>query len=100
MGICISSASSEIHQADDGLENVMHVQEDIISHGIEKRGSLYSKEGSKGVNQDAAVVHQVGSCYLFFTRFHPLLFEVLLLIGTCSSYEGLWNGTWSFLWSF
>ncbi|KAH8504455.1 hypothetical protein Peur_045995 [Populus x canadensis] len=58
MGICISSASSEIHQADDGLENVMHVQEDIVSHGIEKRGSLYSKEGSKGVNQDAAVVHQ------------------------------------------
>lgn len=58
MGICISSASSEIHQADDGLENVMHVQETIVSHGIEKLGSLYSKEGSKGVNQDAAVLHQ------------------------------------------
>uniref|UniRef100_A0A6N2LLR6 PPM-type phosphatase domain-containing protein n=1 Tax=Salix viminalis TaxID=40686 RepID=A0A6N2LLR6_SALVM len=52
MGICISSASSEIHQADDGLE------EQIVSHGIEKLGSLYSKEGSKGVNQDAAVLHQ------------------------------------------
>ncbi|KAF9662335.1 hypothetical protein SADUNF_Sadunf18G0042200 [Salix dunnii] len=58
MGICISSASSEIHQADDDLENVMHVQENIVSHGIEKLGSLYSKEGSKGVNQDTAVLHQ------------------------------------------
>ncbi|CAK7353052.1 unnamed protein product [Dovyalis caffra] len=58
MGICISSAPSEIHQADDGLENVMHIQENIVSHGIEKLCSLYSKEGSKGVNQDAAIIHQ------------------------------------------
>ncbi|KAJ6743481.1 PROTEIN PHOSPHATASE 2C 72-RELATED [Salix viminalis] len=57
MGICVSSASSEIHQADDGLENVTHVQENTVSHGIEKLSSLYSKEGSKGVNQDAAIVH-------------------------------------------
>jgi len=84
MGICISSASSEIHQADDGLENVMHVQETIVSHGIEKVGSLYSKEGSKGVNQDAAILHQVGWCYLSFTRFHLLLLKLLLLIETFS----------------
>ncbi|KAJ6698090.1 PROTEIN PHOSPHATASE 2C 72-RELATED [Salix purpurea] len=57
MGICVSSASSEIHQADDGLENVTHVQENTVSHGIEKLSSLYSREGSKGVNQDAAIVH-------------------------------------------
>ncbi|OMP06358.1 phosphatase 2C (PP2C)-like protein [Corchorus capsularis] len=51
MGICISVASSEIHQAED-------CQENIDSNGILRFGSLYSKQGSKGLNQDAAIFYQ------------------------------------------
>lgn len=57
MGICISSASSEIHQAEDGLENVIYLEENIA---FNKLCSLYSREGSKGLNQDSAILHQVG----------------------------------------
>ncbi|KDP34123.1 hypothetical protein JCGZ_07694 [Jatropha curcas] len=56
MGICISSASSEIHQAEDSLEKVtVYIEENIAFQGL---GSLYSKEGSKGLNQDSAILHQ------------------------------------------
>lgn len=65
MGICISSASSGIHQAEDGLENVRYLDENIASNGIERLGSLYSKEGSKRLNQDAAILHQVSLKILF-----------------------------------
>ncbi|XP_065849591.1 probable protein phosphatase 2C 72 [Euphorbia lathyris] len=58
MGICISSASSEIHQAEDALENIIYFkQENISSNGTQKLASLYSKQGSKGLNQDTALLH-------------------------------------------
>ncbi|KAJ8759794.1 hypothetical protein K2173_009895 [Erythroxylum novogranatense] len=57
MGICISSASSGIHQAEDGFENVAYLQETIAYNGVQKIGSLYSKVGSKGLNQDAASLY-------------------------------------------
>ncbi|WCJ29568.1 Protein phosphatase 2C family protein [Euphorbia peplus] len=59
MGICISSASSEIHQAEeDALQNVIYFKDDCISsNGNQKLGSLYSKQGSKGLNQDSALLH-------------------------------------------
>ncbi|KAK7813364.1 hypothetical protein CFP56_005385 [Quercus suber] len=54
MGICISVASKEIHDAEDGHEN-----ENNVSNGALGLGSLYSKQGSKGLNQDAAILYQV-----------------------------------------
>ncbi|KHG13132.1 hypothetical protein F383_17183 [Gossypium arboreum] len=58
MGICISIASSEIHdQAEDQHhfhENVLYFTE-TIPH---THGSLYSKQGTKGLNQDAAILYQ------------------------------------------
>ncbi|KAJ4833271.1 hypothetical protein Tsubulata_013199 [Turnera subulata] len=59
MGICISTASPEIHhQGEDGLENVIFYEEDAASHGSDQSlGSAFSREGSKGVNQDAAILH-------------------------------------------
>ncbi|EEF45811.1 probable protein phosphatase 2C 72 [Ricinus communis] len=58
MGICISSASSEIHQAEDEHENGVYLGENIAFNGVDGLGSLYSKEGSKKLNQDAAILHQ------------------------------------------
>ncbi|KAK9273949.1 hypothetical protein L1049_018761 [Liquidambar formosana] len=58
MGICISVASSEIHETEDGNENVVYFEEGVDSNGIRRVGSLYSKEGSKGLNQDVAILHQ------------------------------------------
>ncbi|KAJ0090549.1 hypothetical protein Patl1_12995 [Pistacia atlantica] len=59
MGICISSASSEIHdqpEINKGHEdNVLFLEQNIVS---KKLGSLYSKQGSKGLNQDAAILCQ------------------------------------------
>ncbi|KAL9443261.1 hypothetical protein AB3S75_016590 [Citrus x aurantiifolia] len=59
MGICVSTASSEIHdQVDNGQENVIFVEGNIVSHGVKKLCSLYSKQGSKGLNQDAGILCQ------------------------------------------
>ncbi|MFQ6642848.1 hypothetical protein Gotur_018319 [Gossypium turneri] len=62
MGICISIASSEIHdQAEDQHhfhENVLYLTETIPSFGTHTHGSLYSKQGTKGLNQDAAILYQ------------------------------------------
>ncbi|KAE8664389.1 hypothetical protein F3Y22_tig00112800pilonHSYRG00104 [Hibiscus syriacus] len=61
MGICISVASSEIHdEAEEhySLENVVYLPENIGSFGIQRLGSLYSKQGSKGLDQDAAILYQ------------------------------------------
>ncbi|TYJ29883.1 hypothetical protein E1A91_A06G097000v1 [Gossypium mustelinum] len=62
MGICISIASSEIHdQAEDQHhfhENVLYLTETIPSIGTHTHGSLYSKQGTKGLNQDAAILYQ------------------------------------------
>ncbi|KAL0017581.1 hypothetical protein SO802_004650 [Lithocarpus litseifolius] len=58
MGICISVASKEIHDAEDGHENVIFFQGHNVSNGALGLGSLYSKQGSKGLNQDAAILYQ------------------------------------------
>ncbi|PWA54291.1 protein phosphatase 2C family protein [Artemisia annua] len=56
MGICISKASShEIHDVDYGHENVIYYQDTITDHKI---GSLDTHQGSKGFNQDAAIIYQ------------------------------------------
>ncbi|XVF89118.1 hypothetical protein PTKIN_Ptkin19aG0104900 [Pterospermum kingtungense] len=58
MGICISVASSEIHEAEECHGNVLYLADKIASNGIQRFGSLHSKQGSKGLNQDAAILYQ------------------------------------------
>ncbi|KAL5783373.1 hypothetical protein ACOSP7_008402 [Xanthoceras sorbifolium] len=59
MGICISVESSEIHEVpEDGHENAIFVDESVVSNEAKKLASLHSKQGSKGLNQDAAVLCQ------------------------------------------
>ncbi|KAF5748301.1 protein phosphatase 2C 72 [Tripterygium wilfordii] len=60
MGICISSASSEIHgsEAQDDHENVTVFEGSVDPLGAKRLGSVYSKQGSKGLNQDAAVLYE------------------------------------------
>ncbi|KAK8980206.1 hypothetical protein V6N11_061420 [Hibiscus sabdariffa] len=59
MGICISLSSSEIHEADDcHQDNLLFLPENVSSLGIQGLGSLYTKQGSKGLNQDAAIFYQ------------------------------------------
>ncbi|XP_024996903.1 probable protein phosphatase 2C 72 [Cynara cardunculus var. scolymus] len=55
MGICISRASPEIHDIDYGHEHVIYYQQTISDHRI---GSLHTHQGSKGFNQDAAILYQ------------------------------------------
>lgn len=60
MGICISVASSEIHgipQVHD--ENVMIFEANKVQHETHRLCSVYSKKGTKGLNQDAASLYQV-----------------------------------------
>lgn len=59
MGICLSNASGEIHEKKDSQENLVYYEEKISTNEIQRLGSLYSQEGSKGLNQDAAIVYQV-----------------------------------------
>lgn len=59
MGICISVASSEIHgipQVHD--ENVMIFEASKVQNETKRLCSVYSKQGTKGLNQDAASLHQ------------------------------------------
>lgn len=58
MGICVSVASSEIHETPVGHENLVYFQEGIHSDGMQRHSSLYSKEGSKGLNQDAGILYE------------------------------------------
>ncbi|XP_040997434.1 probable protein phosphatase 2C 72 [Juglans microcarpa x Juglans regia] len=58
MGICGSVESREIHDAEDCNENVIFLQGNKVSNGALDFCSLYSKQGSKGLNQDAAILHQ------------------------------------------
>ncbi|XP_058189140.1 probable protein phosphatase 2C 72 [Rhododendron vialii] len=58
MGICLSNASGEIHEKKDSQENLVYYEEKISTSEIQRLGSLYSHEGSKGLNQDAAIVYQ------------------------------------------
>ncbi|KAI7748313.1 hypothetical protein M8C21_032900 [Ambrosia artemisiifolia] len=55
MGICISKASPEIHEIDYGHENAIYYQDTVSDHKI---GSIHTHQGSKGFNQDAAILYQ------------------------------------------
>lgn len=58
MGICISIASSEIHQSEDCNENVVFYDETFAADESQRLGSLHSHQGSKSSNQDAAILYQ------------------------------------------
>jgi len=62
MGICISSESSAIHGAPEEArdENVLVFEATKLLRGL---SSAYSKQGTKGLNQDAATLCQVHVCY-------------------------------------
>lgn len=64
MGLCISSSA---HKIQDGHEAPMSFERSEDSNGIQMHGSLYSLEGSKGVNQDSAILYQV--CEYFFSLY-------------------------------
>ncbi|OIT38032.1 PREDICTED: probable protein phosphatase 2C 72 [Nicotiana attenuata] len=57
MGICISSESFGVHAIDYGHENVVQY-EDNNNNGYQQIGSVYSHQGSKGLNQDSAILYQ------------------------------------------
>ncbi|XP_062019875.1 probable protein phosphatase 2C 72 [Rosa rugosa] len=57
MGICISCSVSG-QKIQDGNENAMFFGKNSGSFGTQSLGSLYSKEGSKGLNQDSAILYQ------------------------------------------
>lgn len=102
MGSCISSASFEIHAVDYGHENLVYYQDSNYTDEFQKLGSLFSHQGSKGLNQDAAILHQVwyyeqnslwSLCFLYFSSK-----GFGIMVG--SNLTGIWNGGWSFLWNF
>ncbi|CAI9260721.1 unnamed protein product [Lactuca saligna] len=55
MGICISRASPEIHEIDYGHDNIIYYQHTPSDKRI---GSIHTHQGSKGFNQDAAILYQ------------------------------------------
>ncbi|KAM7276490.1 hypothetical protein ACFE04_018356 [Oxalis oulophora] len=59
MGICISRASPEIHHNNRVSPNAFDFQQNFAPNQIDNlTGSLHSLKGSKGVNQDAAILYQ------------------------------------------
>ncbi|KAL6207999.1 hypothetical protein ACLB2K_018951 [Fragaria x ananassa] len=56
MEICISCSASQ--QIQDGNENAMFFGKNSSFFGDQSLGSLYSKAGSKGLNQDSAILYQ------------------------------------------
>ncbi|KAL3498575.1 hypothetical protein ACH5RR_041307 [Cinchona calisaya] len=59
MGSCISTASSQILNAEYDNENVVYYEDTNCTNASQLRvGSIYSHPGSKGLNQDAAILHQ------------------------------------------
>lgn len=88
MGICISSASFEIHVVDFGNENVVHYKDNNIIGCQQAIGSVFSQQGNKGLNQDSAILYQV--CHLsqhvclIFHNMGYLKMETFLLIA------GIW----------
>lgn len=62
MGICIS-----VPEKDDDDENVTIFEErKKVLNGSQRLFSVYSKQGTKGLNQDAASIHQVFSAVSLF----------------------------------
>lgn len=58
MGNCISYPSSNILETKEGCGDLVLCEENAVSNGILKLGSVFSQQGSKGLNQDAAIVYQ------------------------------------------
>ncbi|KAA0064486.1 putative protein phosphatase 2C 72 [Cucumis melo var. makuwa] len=62
MGICISSASSQIRHETNKVGSIIeeddHYKSCYSVCGIQKLESICSKQGSKGINQDAAFAYQ------------------------------------------
>ncbi|KAF3669437.1 putative protein phosphatase 2C 72 [Capsicum annuum] len=59
MGICISTASNEIHVNDFGNENVVYYQDNNNNEAKYLQvGSFFSQQGNKGPNQDSAILYQ------------------------------------------
>ncbi|OIW03403.1 hypothetical protein TanjilG_12000 [Lupinus angustifolius] len=60
MGICISIASSEIHGPSEEVhdENVIIFEGNKVPNVNQKLFSVYSRQGAKGLNQDAASLHK------------------------------------------
>lgn len=59
MGNCVSNPSSNILETKEGYGDLVLCEENAVSNGILKLGSVFSQQGSKGLNQDAAIVYQV-----------------------------------------
>ncbi|KAL2544967.1 putative protein phosphatase 2C 72 [Forsythia ovata] len=57
MGIC-ASVASEIHDDAYGQENAVYYREIGNTNGVQVIGSTYSHPGSKGLNQDSAILFQ------------------------------------------
>ncbi|CAI9755700.1 unnamed protein product [Fraxinus pennsylvanica] len=57
MGIC-ASVASEIHDDAYGQENAVYYREIGDTNGVQVIGSTYSNPGSKGLNQDSAILFQ------------------------------------------
>ncbi|CAI9784882.1 unnamed protein product [Fraxinus pennsylvanica] len=57
MGIC-ASVASEIHDDAYGQENAVYCTEIGNTNGVQVIGSTYSHPGSKGLNQDSAILIQ------------------------------------------
>lgn len=68
MGICISSESSAIHGPPEEArdENVLVFKASKVQSETRGCCSAYSKQGSKGLNQDAAILCQV---YMFVINY-------------------------------
>ncbi|KAK4787135.1 hypothetical protein SAY86_010968 [Trapa natans] len=67
MGLCLSSVSSEVHRENNEKENTFHQNavyceaqsQTVIPNGAQSSiGSVYSRTGSKGLNQDSGILYQ------------------------------------------
>ncbi|KAK4745546.1 hypothetical protein SAY87_011858 [Trapa incisa] len=67
MGLCLSSVSSVVHTESNEKENILHQNaiycearnQIVLPNGAQGSiGSVYSRTGSKGLNQDAGILYQ------------------------------------------
>lgn len=59
MGICASISSPVIHDDSYGQESAVYYTGISSNESSQKIGSVYSHAGSKGLNQDCALLFQV-----------------------------------------
>jgi len=74
MGICISVSEKD----DDENVTIFEERKKVLNES-QRLFSVYSKQGTKGLNQDAASIHQVSSAVSFFkqtTEFHFFSFSI------------------------